>query len=388
MDKLLHFLSEAYTAADIYKQKIDEKINICIGNVSCDMDSAIGAILLAYYLTYKNDYFSDPGNFDNLWIPVINCPRKEIIARLDITAHLKLFGIDINKLTYIDDFDITDYAINGLLSLALIDHNKLDITQQDWAKSVVYIVDHHVDLKEYPSLDKVLQFCGSACSLVMNLIFKSNFAEKILTKEICQFFSAAILIDTENLHPNLKGTKWSDDDLHAVLEIARICNKKYYEELLSKKIDKNLNLELGLELMLRKDYKNYSWKNCIAGISVVFNQFHEIMNIFGVEKLRTEIKNQMLKNKLNFYAIITQTYKPNGEAFREIMFFDEDYERLSQITKAFESNSQYELTKKKFTGYSRCFVFYMFKDPSISRKKVEPILKDIFENLNCSAKIE
>jgi inorganic pyrophosphatase/exopolyphosphatase len=381
MEKLLNYLSEANTAAEIYKQNIEERINICIGNVSCDMDSAIGAILLAYYMSHKDDYFSDPGNFDNFWIPVINCPRNEIVARLDIASHLKLSGIDTEKLVYIDDLDINFYSSKGLLRLSLIDHNKLDITQESWAKSVVYLVDHHVDLKEYPDLDKVLQFCGSACSLAMNLIFQSDFAEQILTKEICQFFSAAILIDTENLKPNLKGTKWSDDDVSAILEISRICNKKYYDELISKKTDRQLNIGLGLELMLRKDYKNYQWKNCVAGISVIFNTFHEVMNSFGVEELRKTINKRLETNKLNFYAIITQTYSKTGEAMREIMLFDEDSNRLTKISEAFEKTSPYAIVRKKFTGYSKCFAFYMFKDSSVSRKKVEPVLRDIFGTL-------
>ncbi len=62
---MLSFLEEANVAANLFNVSIDEKINICIGNASCDMDSAIGAILLAYYSTHKNDYHHDPGNFEN-----------------------------------------------------------------------------------------------------------------------------------------------------------------------------------------------------------------------------------------------------------------------------------------------------------------------------------
>ena len=379
MEKLYKFLKESHIAADVYKEMIDERINICIGNVSCDMDSAIGAILLAYYMT--DNYFSDYGNYEKFWIPVINCPRNEIVARLDIHYHLKNYGIDIANLVYIDDLNINFYSENNLLSLALIDHNKLDYTQQSWEKSVVYLVDHHVDLNAYPEMDKILKFCGSACSLVMNLIFKNNFANEILTKEICDFFSAAILIDTENLNPTLKDTKWSRDDEEALIEMTKISKEGYYKELISKKTDKKLNLELGLDLMLKKDYKNYEWKDCIAGISVVFNAFHDIMSAFGIEELRNTLKAKMKKNGLNFYSIITQTYLKNGEAFREIMVYDEDIEKLNMILGKFENTCPYGLQKKKFTGFPKSFAFYMFKDSSVSRKKVEPLFRDIFAEL-------
>jgi inorganic pyrophosphatase/exopolyphosphatase len=381
MNSLLKFLDEAHTAADIYKSRIDDKINICIGNVSCDMDSAIGAIILAYYMTHKDHYFDDYGNYENFWIPVINCARKEIEARIDISFHLKTHGINPHKLVYIDDLDINYYSDNNLLKLAIIDHNKLDLSQEKWRNSVVFIVDHHVDMKDHPDAEKVLQFCGSACSMAINLIFENKMEDEILTSEICQFFVPAILIDTENFKPSLKGTKWGEPDELAIFRINRVMMRNYYNDLLNKKTDRKLNLELGLELMLKKDYKNYQWKNCIAGISVIFNPLHEIMSHFGVDDLIVKLKKRMMDNELNIFCIIAQTYSKTGSAYRELMIYDEDSKRLNEISSAFEKQCNYPIQKKKFTGFSKNFSFYIFKDESVSRKKVEPILKDIFEGL-------
>jgi inorganic pyrophosphatase/exopolyphosphatase len=381
MEKVFKFLREARLAADIYSENIDEKLNVCLGNVSCDMDSAIGAILMAYYLSYKEEYYKDYGNYERFWVPVINCPREEICARIDISFHLKSFGVDLTKLVYIDDLDLNYYAERNLLKLSIIDHNKLDLSQQAWDESVVYIVDHHVDLKAHPKAEKILKFCGSACSLVINLIFDNNLEDEILNKETCQFFSAAILIDTENFKPSLKNTKWGDVDEEAMMKMSRIMNKQMYEDLLNKKTDKKLNMELGLQLMLRKDYKNYQWKSCIAGISVVFNPIHDIMSIFGVDELRKSLRKRMELNNLNIYLIITQVYLKTGEPFREIMIYDDDGDRLKKVCELFEKKSHYPLHKKKFTGLSKNFSFYYIKDESVSRKKVEPIFKEIFENL-------
>jgi inorganic pyrophosphatase/exopolyphosphatase len=381
MDQLNKFLSEVQSAGDIYKRNIDERINICLGNVSCDMDSAVGAILLAYYLTRKNNYYNDYGNYEIFWIPVINCPRGELEARIDINLHIKKYGIDINNLIYINDLDISHYSRHNLLSLALIDHNKLDYSQEEWSKSVQIIIDHHVDLNVHNDIDKTVVFCGSACSLAMNLIFKNGF-EDILTSEICKFFSGAILLDTENFKPSLKNTKWSEIDQEAFLNINRIIFGEYYQGLISMKTDRKANIELGLDLILKKDYKNYVWglneKKNVAGISVCFNTFHDIMTQFGVETLKKKLNERIEKQNLNIHLVITQTYN-GSHAFREIMIFDRDTSRLEKVSELFEKNCPYALEKKKFTGLKGNFSFFFFKDESVSRKKVEPIFQEIFE---------
>lgn len=379
MDNLYNFLKEVRTAGDIYKENIDEKINISLGNVSCDMDSAVGAIILAYYLTSKNNYYNDYGNFEKFWIPVINCPRNELIARIDISYHFKKYGIDTNNLIFVDDLDITHYSKNNLLNLALIDHNKLDYSQQAWENSVTMIVDHHLDLNAHLNADRTVVFCGSACSLAMNL-FWENKLDDILTKDICMFFSGAILLDTENFKPSLKGTKWCEIDEQAFLNINRKVFSEYCEELIGLKTNRKANIELGLDLILKKDYKNYVWgNNQVAGISVCFNTFHDIMTQFGIEALKNQLNQRMEKQNLNIHLIITQTYDLKGNAFREIMIFDKDTERLQKISELFEKNCPYELQRKKFTGLKGNFSFFFFKDDSVSRKKVEPIFHEIFE---------
>ncbi len=377
---LKKFIKEAYSAFQIYKSNIDEHLNITLGNVSCDMDSCIGSILLGYFLTLKNDYRSQPGNFDIFWLPIINCPRKELCARLDISHHLKKYDIDANMLVFIDDVDINHYSSNDLLDIALIDHNVLDVSQQQWGKSVTMIIDHHADEKAYldQKHDRTITFCGSACSLVLERIFAENL-EKYMTPTIFNFFLPAVLIDTENFKPSLEGTKWSQIDRDVIFKINRFMTEEYYSELISKKTNRELNIKLGLDLILRKDYKNYVWKNCVTGISVVFNPIHEILFTFGVDIVKNSLKERMAENNLNFYAIISQVYL-KGAPSRELIFFDENHERLVKVDAEF-SRSNVKFTKKKFTGLKQNFCFYHLSDESISRKKIEPVIHAIFDQI-------
>jgi inorganic pyrophosphatase/exopolyphosphatase len=379
MQSLQNFLGETNTAKEIYTENLDEKLNICIGNVSCDMDSTIGSIILAYYLTHKSKYFDDYGNYEKLWIPVINCPRSEIVARIDICFHLKTFDVDPNKLIFVDDIDFNYYAQNNNLNVAIIDHNKLDITQKNWDHCVVMVIDHHVDQGAYKDInDRIIEFCGSACSMAMNLIFDNNL-EGILTKEICMFFSGAILLDTENFKSNLKGTKWGKIDEECMMKINRISFNLYYSTLISKKTDRELNLQLGIDSILSKDYKNYVWGNTIAGISVIYNTLYEMLGHFGVDMIKSKIIEKMNKYGLGFYSIMTQIYIKSGEPLRELMFYSENNGELEMICSRFEKVFPYPLQKKKFTGLTKVFAFYIIKEESVSRKKVEPFLRDIFE---------
>jgi len=378
---LRRFIKEANNAFQIFKTNIDEGLNITLGNVSCDMDSCIGAILLGYYLTMKNDYRSQPGNFDLFWLPVINCPRKELCARIDIWHHLNKYEIDFNMLIFIDDLDINHYSKNNLLKLAIVDHNILDITQQHWGPCVTMIVDHHADEKAYldQKHDRTITFCGSACSLIIEMIFRDKY-EKYLTPEIFNFFLPAVLLDTENFKPSLEGTKWSQIDKDVIFNVSKFIMSSYYNELLDKKTDKVLNIQLGLDLILRKDYKNYVWKKCITGISVVFNPLHEILFTFGVEFLKERLRHRMKECGLNFYAIISQTYLKTGEPYRELMMFDEDQDRLNLVKKEW-AGSKIKSVLKKFTGLKDNFLFYSLSDGAVSRKRLEPVLHEIFDAL-------
>lgn len=67
-----------------------------MGNVSVDMDSVVGSLILSYYYNLK---------YKEIYIPVVNCKRNFFPIKLDINMHLShhkvpeliFFGDDINK---------------------------------------------------------------------------------------------------------------------------------------------------------------------------------------------------------------------------------------------------------------------------------------------------
>ena len=94
-----------------------QPLRLVLGNTSCDMDSVIGAICLGYYYTKK---------LGSLYVPVINCNKKEFYYNLEIVLHLSDCGIDLDDLWYYDEYKAT-YPPEKVTEVALVDHNVLDV---------------------------------------------------------------------------------------------------------------------------------------------------------------------------------------------------------------------------------------------------------------------
>ena len=119
------------------------KLRIVMGNTSCDVDSAIGALCLAYYYTLKSDN-------QEVWVPVINSPKKDFFCNLEIIEHLKNCGINKDELYFYDEFREQYKDIDSQVEeVALIDHNILDVDQADLGPKVTRVIDHHVDSDAY-----------------------------------------------------------------------------------------------------------------------------------------------------------------------------------------------------------------------------------------------
>ena len=90
-----------------------------MGNTRGDMDSIVGAISLAYYLTLKHK---------ELWTPIVNCAKVDFPLKVEIFKHLiQDCKLNIDKdLLFWNEFVELNRSIS---EIALFDHNLLDETQ-------------------------------------------------------------------------------------------------------------------------------------------------------------------------------------------------------------------------------------------------------------------
>lgn len=79
------------------------------------MDSIVGALGMAYYLTLKEKV---------MWVPLVNCKKDELKLRPEIYSHIiEDCGLDMEDIMFYDE--MLSYNAS-YLEFALIDHNKIE----------------------------------------------------------------------------------------------------------------------------------------------------------------------------------------------------------------------------------------------------------------------
>ena len=240
MHKFRAYLSTATALAKSgnFNKDGQPPLKVVIGNTSCDMDSAVGAICLAYYYTKLTD---------TLWVPVLNCRADAFICKMEIAKHMQNCKIDPSDLLFLDQLQALYPNRDDITEIALIDHNQLDIDQEQWlGKHVSYIVDHHVDMNLYSDTlkEKEVRFVGSACSLVA-LMFKKNrhiFEEDLTPSDmpnLAYLLAAAVCLDSYNFLDELRDSKWNQSDItaHQFLSETADVGKSYWKALNDIKFD-------------------------------------------------------------------------------------------------------------------------------------------------------
>lgn len=92
MNKFRQFLKECKSVF----VGTDAPIRLVLGNTSADMDSVVGSLGLAYYLSLKTG---------NLWTPVINCTKDQLRLKVEIQLHVvENCGINPDELIFWDQF--------------------------------------------------------------------------------------------------------------------------------------------------------------------------------------------------------------------------------------------------------------------------------------------
>jgi hypothetical protein len=101
----------------------------------------------------------------------------------------------------------------------------------------------------------------------------------------------------------------------------------YFNDLNDVKIDINMNLKLGIENILKKDYKTYyllEQGNKGIGISSIVVPMELLFSTFSCEAISKSIENQMESMKLGLFGIMT-SYKDKDKLFkRELLFYSND----------------------------------------------------------------
>jgi len=75
-------------------------VTVVVGNESCDLDSAVSAIVLAYFL-------QSPGEKEKIIVPVLNVSSEDLPLKTDVTKVLLTLGIQAFDIPRLDEIDFS-----------------------------------------------------------------------------------------------------------------------------------------------------------------------------------------------------------------------------------------------------------------------------------------
>ncbi|KAK2171473.1 hypothetical protein NP493_1060g00009 [Ridgeia piscesae] len=165
------------------------KVHIVRGNEACDLDSAVCAVVYAFYLHQTQSESSIPV------VPLLNLVEADYVLHTEVTYALQDCGITQELLIFRDQVNLTDLHESHRLVLTLVDHNAMSPEERSLEGAVCEVVDHHTRVKEFPpSVDVTLELVGSCCSLVAEKLL--NDARFDVDPLVAHLLLGTILLDT------------------------------------------------------------------------------------------------------------------------------------------------------------------------------------------------
>ena len=389
-----------------------EQITFILGNNSCDMDSAVSSYLLSLaknikFSTITYNKSNDSSIFSktpkHLFLPVLNIKRGTFNQRLDEKYVFEYFKLDENLFWYISD-EIFDE--NNLFSLhknnniktniILVDHSKLCEEQKYLSDYVTEIYDHHPEQNyEFKNLKNVhVKYPLGSCSTLILLDYFFDVFPKCLINPLLAI--TPLLIDTNKFEKNFYNNRWVDLDRIVYKKIKgeikpnekKIKCKDFYKNIMVEKYNLEKNLELGVEVLLIKDQKQFNWSGLKIFWSSLQVPYYKMQDKFGV----SEIINQMYSYYINKTKeeILSQFFITNSiydEKSRVFTIFNPikipiDIEELKNSLSFTLKNGFVSINcDDQFEENLKGVIYYIILDKTFTRKNVEPVFKELFTSL-------
>ncbi|VEN59830.1 unnamed protein product [Callosobruchus maculatus] len=189
-------------------------IHIVLGNESCDLDSCICSLALAYYL-YKKRHSKIPCSA--LVVAVQNVSKEHFLFRSDNCFVLQELNIPLESLIYRDSLDLNYFKKSKSLTTTLVDHHVLSSKDDLLKDTVIQIFDHRpIDLtaKWDDSILKKIEQVGSCATIIAEKLLEEDF----LFKELAWLLYEVIVYDTVGLLPENGRAKELDISIASRLE--------------------------------------------------------------------------------------------------------------------------------------------------------------------------
>ncbi len=339
---------------------------VILGNEASDLDSMASSIAYAWLLA------DDCASKQETALPVMNIPRDDFKLRTEAVYLFGEVGIEVANLMFLDEINLDDLRNQQQLKLVLIDHNKLAPSQEALADVVDEIIDHHKDSKLYPHVTKrTIEPVGSTATLIADRIIERKRA--IDDKGLAMLLLGTILLDTVKLSPN-RTTARDEGVVRKLLEVVDAAKDALFEKLQAEKFKTE---DLSTYDLLRKDFKQWQAGRTRYGISSVPISVGDWLA--KDDDLEGGFRDYAESRKLD--VLLTMHFYEDTEFRRELGVFSQEQASSERRIGAMVA-SDLQLEPIAPTGQqvdeSGHLSFFKQQNTKISRKKLQPVLNDLF----------
>uniref|UniRef100_A0AAG5CTK1 DHHA2 domain-containing protein n=1 Tax=Anopheles atroparvus TaxID=41427 RepID=A0AAG5CTK1_ANOAO len=367
------------------KELLKSSINkvVVIGNESCDLDSAVSAIVFAFFLKNKPTLLRSWYSNDTLVIPVLNVVRNELPLKTEVTFFLKSNGICLDDLVCRDDID---WDNESGMNVVLVDHHVTKLKQ-----NIVGIVDHR-PLDSNASFNAeafhTIELVGSCATLIGREIVSSGVAlqeSNALYKTPLELLYGAIVLDTVNFSKQADKAKPLDHEIAECIEtlqgITEDCRSPHRDALFKSLVAARCDVsELNAYQLLFKDLKTVAQSNRIVTVPGFPMAVQEYLNL----PQRKEYFSRFASTtKSNVVVLLGMKVLPDGSVRRDIGVVSINDEPLSEkICTALHENKEMDFALQKIIGPTSCEgTFYQQHNLKASRKQLMPIIMNVLSSL-------
>lgn len=348
-----------------------------IGNESCDLDSAVCALSLAYFYQNNKSYTlrEDLKHF----LPVLNIPKRDFPLKTEVRHLFKEYNIGEEVLTFRDELN-EDFMKRN--TFVLVDHHV-----SPWLEKCVEIFDHRPKDKDVVIPNKCevhIDLVGSCATLIAELYIKAKMlgdGEKVNL----YLLRSTIVLDTVNFSESAARATPKDIEICSVLENALYQfgelkeRDVLFESLVKARSDVS---SLTASQLLRKDLKilisskDVNIKIAIPGFPLPVQQFIMKPNAeSAIKEFASEMKCSVV------FLMGMYVHPADGSVHRDFGVINIDNSHLSElIEKSLIVTDELKLLAE---SYKECnFMegsFYKQNNIRITRKHIIPIIKNIID---------
>lgn len=336
-------------------------------NEACDLDSAVSAIVYAYYL---HETSAAPVG-TALFLPLLNIRRSEFPLRTEITYFFGKYGITSDVLVFLDDLDLMEVKLATDLKVTLVDHHVLSPSTTDLEESVIQVIDHRPQDGSLPDrVDCTLELVGSCCTLVTEaLLADEGFA---MDEVSAALLHGTIVTDTINFSPAAGKTTPKDLDMAEKLGVflpLEVDNDTVFQEIKEAKFDLS---GLTTEEILQKDLKVVPGDSLMVAMSSVTM---EMTDFAAREDFIGSLRQFSADRNVDAVVVLTVSVGDDGSMSRQLGIFSPSRVYREQMADVLNASQSPSLGLSPLSSNHEEFLAFEQSNVKASRKQILPVIK-------------